>query len=265
VQWWGRLERASASPGAVLALFRANYEIDVRDILPSIRVPTLIMHRVGDAMVPVTAGRQLAQQIPGAKYVELPGEDHLIQSLDQDLLDRVLNEIEEFITGTRQRPEPDRTLATLMFVDVVASTERAVALGDRRWREVLEEFFTVVRRELGAYRGREVKSTGDGVLATFDGPARAIRCACSIRERLRPLQLRVRVGVHTGECELLGDDVGGIAVHIAARVAAAAGADEVLVSSTVKDLVAGSQMAFVDRGSHELRGVPGHWQLHAVA
>jgi class 3 adenylate cyclase len=265
MQWWGRLERASASPGAILALFRANYEIDVRDILPSIRVPTLIMHRVGDAMVPVTAGRHLAHQIPGAKYVELPGEDHLIQTLDQDLLDRVLDEIEEFITGSRRRPEPDRTLATLMFVDVVGSTERAVALGDRRWREVLEEFFTVVRRELGAYRGREVKSTGDGVLATFDGPARAIRCACSIRERLRPLQLRVRVGVHTGECELLGDDVGGIAVHIAARVAAAAGADEVLVSSTVKDLVAGSQMAFVDRGAHELKGVPGHWQLHAVA
>jgi len=265
VQWWGRLERASASPGAILALFRANYEIDVRDILPSIRVPTLIIHREGDAMVPVELGRHLARQIPGAKYVELPGQDHLIQTLDQDLLDRMLDDIEEFITGTRRRQEPDRTLATLMFVDVVGSTERASALGDRRWREVLEEFFTVVRRELGVFRGREVKTTGDGVLATFDGPARAIRGACSIRERLRPLQLRVRAGLHTGECELLGDDVGGIAVHIAARVAAAAGADEVLVSSTVKDLVAGSQIAFVDRGAHELKGVPGHWQLHAVA
>lgn len=265
VQWWARLERASASPGAILALLRANYDIDVRDILPSIRVPTLIMHRVGDALVPVDAGRYLAGRIPGARYVELPGEDHLIQSLDQELLDRMLDEIEEFITGTRRRPEPDRTLATLMFVDVVGSTERAVSLGDRRWREVLQEFFEVLRRELAVFRGHEVNTTGDGLLATFDGPARAIRCACSIRERLRPLQLRVRSGVHTGECELLESGVGGIAVHIAARVAAAAAADEILVSSTVKDLVAGSQTAFVDRGLHELKGVPDRWRLYAVA
>jgi class 3 adenylate cyclase len=265
VQGWARLERQCASPGAILALFRANYDIDVRDIVPTIHVPTLIIHRVGDAPVPVECGRHLARQIPGAKYVEVPGEDNMIQSMDQDLLDRVLDDIEEFITGTRRRPEPDRTLATLMFVDVVGSTEQAVALGDRRWREVLQQFYAIIRRELAAFRGREVKTTGDGVLATFDGPARAIRCACSIRERVRPLQLRVRVGVHTGECELLGDDLGGIAVHIAARVAAAAGPDEVLVSSTVKDLVAGSQMSFVNRGDHELKGVPGQWRLHAVA
>jgi pimeloyl-ACP methyl ester carboxylesterase/class 3 adenylate cyclase len=265
VQWWARLERASASPGALLALFRANYEIDVRDILPSIHVPTLVIHRVGDALVPVDCGRHLARQIPGAKYVEVPGHDHMIQSMDQELLDGVLDEIEEFITGTRRRPEPDRTLATLMFVDVVGSTEHAVSLGDRRWREKLQGLFAVIRRELTAFRGREVKTTGDGVLATFDGPARAIRSACAIRERVRPLGLRVRAGVHTGECEILGDDLGGIAVHIAARVAAAAGADEVLVSSTVKDLVAGSQMTFVDRGAHELKGVPGKWRLHAVA
>jgi class 3 adenylate cyclase len=188
----------------------------------------------------------------------------MIQALDEDVLDRVLDEIEEFITGERQRPELDRVLATLMFTDVVSSTERAVELGDRQWRDLLSEFYATVRKEVTAFRGREVNTTGDGLLATFDGPARAIRCAASIRERVRPLGIQVRTGLHTGECELIGDDVGGIAVHIAARVAAKAGPDEVLVSSTVKDLVAGSHLRFADRGSHRLKGVPDEWRLFAV-
>ncbi len=264
VRWWAHLERAVASPGAVLALLRANYKLDVRHILPSIHAPTLILHRRGDALVPVEAGRYLAQNIPGAKYVELPGEDHLLQAFDEDVLDLLLDEIEEFITGTRHRPEQDRVLATVMFTDIVGSTERAAGLGDRQWRELLTNYYAAVRKELTAFRGREVKTTGDGLLATFDGPARAIRCACSMRERLRPLALQIRTGLHTGECELIGDDVGGIAVHIAARVAATAGPDEVLVSSTVKDLVAGSQLRFADRGTHSLKGVPDEWRLYAV-
>jgi pimeloyl-ACP methyl ester carboxylesterase len=264
VRWWARLERAAASPGAMMTLMRANYEIDVRHILPSIHAPTLIFHRVGDALVPVEAGRYLAQNIPGAKYVELPGEDHMIQALDEDILDHLLDEVEEFITGARQRREPDRALATVMFTDIVGSTERAAGLGDRQWRELLGNYYAAVRKELAVFRGREVNTTGDGLLATFDGPARAIRCACSIRERLRPLALQNRTGLHTGECELIGDDIGGIAVHIAARVAATAAPDEVLVSSTVKDLVAGSHLRFTDRGAHSLKGVPDEWRLYAV-
>ena len=264
VQWFGRLERAVASPGAILALMRANYEIDVRHILPSIHLPTLILHRKGDALVRVEAGHYLAQHIPGAKYVELPGDDHLLQAFDQDVLDLLLDEVEEFITGVRHRPEPDRVLATVMFTDIVGSTERAAALGDRQWRELLNNYYAAVRKELAAFRGREVNTAGDGLLATFDGPARAIRCACSVRARVRPLGLQVRAGLHAGECELIGDDVGGIAVHIGARVAATAGPDEVLVSSTVKDLVAGSGVRFADRGPHSLKGVPGEWRLYAV-
>ncbi len=262
--WWGGLERAAASPGAIIALMRANYEIDTRHILPSVQVPTLILHREHDALVPVEAGRYLAEHIPGARYVELPGTDHLIQALDEDVLDLLLDEIEEFITGSHQRPEPERALATLMFTDVVQSTEQAARLGDRRWRELLASFYEAVRRELSAFRGHEVNTTGDGLLATFDGPARAIRCACSIRDRLGLLGLQVRTGLHTGECELIGDDVGGIAVHIAARVAAAAAPDEVVTSSTVKDLVAGSGLSFADRGLHQLKGVPDEWRLYAV-
>jgi class 3 adenylate cyclase len=264
LRWFGRLERATASPGAILALMRANYEIDVRHILPSIHLPTLILHRVGDRTVPVEAGRYLARHIPGAKYVELPGNDHLLQAFDQEVLDRLIDEIEEFITGARHRPEPDRALTTVMFTDIVGSTERAAELGDRQWRELLNSYYATVRKELAAFRGREVKTAGDGMLATFDGPARAIRCACSIRDRLRPLGLQVRTGLHTGECELIGDDLGGIAVHIGARVSTAAGPDEVLVSSTVKDLVAGSGIRFSDRGVHSLKGVPGEWRLFVV-
>lgn len=264
IQWFGRLERAAASPGAIQALFRADYESDVRHVLPSIRVPTLILHRKEDSTIPVACGHYMAQRIPGAKYVELPGEDHLLQALPPDLLDRLLDEIEEFITGVRHRPEPDRVLATVMFTDIVRSTERAAAMGDSRWRELLNNYYAAVRKELSVFRGREVNTAGDGLLATFDGPNRAIRCACSVRERLRPLGLEVRTGLHTGECELIGDDVGGIAVHIAARVAAKAEPDEVLVSSTVRDIVAGSGLRFADQGLHGLKGVPGEWRLFLV-
>jgi class 3 adenylate cyclase len=265
VRWWARLERASASPGAIVKLFRANYEIDVRHILPSIRVPTLIFHRTHDSLVPVRAGRYLAETIPGARWVELPGEDHLIQAMDTEILDRLLDDVQEFLTGTRQRPEPDRMLATLLMNDIVGSTERAVELGDRTWGDLLNQYYATVRKEVAAFRGHEVNTTGDGVLATFDGPARAIRCAASIREHVHALGIAIRTGVHTGECELVDDGIGGIAVHIAARVMAKARADEILVSSTVKDLVAGSQLAFDERGTHELKGVPGEWRLYAVA
>ncbi len=205
LQYFGKLERATASPGAIVALMRANFEIDARPILPTIHLPTLILHRVGDKTVPVEQGRYLAQQIAGAKYVELPGEDHLLQAFDQDVLDRLIDEVEEFITGERHRPEPDRMLATVMFTDVVGSTEHATRLGDRQWHELLTGYYAAVRKELGAFRGREVNTTGDGLLATFDGPARAIRCACAIRDRVKQLGLQVRTGLHTGECELIGD------------------------------------------------------------
>jgi len=264
LQYFGKLERASASPGAIVALIRANFEIDARPILPTIHVPTLILHRVGDKAVPVEQGRYLAQHIAGAKYVELPGEDHLLQAFDQDVLDRLIDEVEEFITGERHRPEPDRMLATVMFTDVVGSTEHATRLGDRQWHELLTGYYAAVRKELSAFRGHEVNTAGDGLLATFDGPARAIRCACAIRDRVKPLGLQVRTGLHSGECELIGDDVGGIAVHIGARVASEANPDEVLVSSTVRDLVAGSGIKFADRGTHSLKGVSDEWRLFAV-
>jgi pimeloyl-ACP methyl ester carboxylesterase len=264
VQWFGRLERASASPGAIQALFRADYENDARHLLPSIRVPTLILHRKDDSTIPVACGHDMAEKISGAKYVELPGEDHLLQALPPDLLDRLLDEIEEFITGVRHRPDPDRVLATVMFTDIVRSTERAAEMGDLRWRELLNDYYEAVRKELSAFQGREVNTAGDGLLATFDGPNRAIRCACALRERLRPLGLEVRTGLHTGECELIGDDIGGIAVHIAARVAATAQPNEVLVSSTVRDIVAGSGLRFADRGMHGLKGVPDEWHLFLV-
>jgi class 3 adenylate cyclase/esterase/lipase len=264
VEWVGRLERAAASPGDIIALMRANLEIDVRHVLPSIQVPTLILHRKDDSSVPVEAGRYLARNIPRAKYVELPGEDHLLQAYDRDVLDLLLDEIEEFITGAHHRPEPDRVLATVMFTDIVGSTERAAELGDSRWRELRNNFYAATRKELTAFSGREVNTAGDSLLATFDGPARAIRCACSVRERLRPLGLQVRTGLHTGECELIDNDIGGIAVHIGARVASAANPSEVLVSSTVRDLVAGSGLQFTDRGMHSLKGVPGEWRLFCV-
>jgi pimeloyl-ACP methyl ester carboxylesterase len=259
VQRVAQLERASASPGSIVALLRANYDLDVQHLLPSVRVPALVLHRKGDALVPVASGRYLAEHIPGARYVEIPGDDHLV--LDNETQDVIADEIEEFLTGVRPAPEPDRVLATVLFTDIVGSTDRASAMGDRKWMDLLEAHNDLAKREIDRFRGRAVKSTGDGVLATFDGPGRAIRCAQAISFRVNDLGIKVRAGLHTGECELLGGDVGGIAVHIAARVASMAGADEVIVSSTVKDLVAGSGIQFDSRGSHALKGVPGEWAL----
>jgi len=260
-QWWASYLRLSASPGAALALARMNTEIDIRHVLPAIRVPTLVLHRTGDLDIDVRGSRYMAERIPGAKYVELPGADHLPWIGDHDA---ILDEAEEFLTGVRRGPEPDRVLATVLFTDIVGSTERAAELGDRRWRDLLDGYYALVRRELGRFRGREIDTAGDGFFAAFDGPARAIRCACAVRDAVRPLGIGIRAGLHTGEVEVMGDKVGGIAVHIGARVAAHAGADEVLVSNTVRDLVAGSGIRFEDRGTHVLKGVPGEWRLFAV-
>jgi class 3 adenylate cyclase len=254
--------RRSASPGAAVALLRMNSQIDVRAALPAIRVPTLVLHRVDDLDVNVEEARWIASQIPDAKYVELPGDDHLIWAGD---VDGLIDEVEEFLTGTRPAREPDRVLATVLFTDIVGSSERAAQLGDRAWRELLAGHHAAVRRQLERFHGREVDTAGDGFLATFDGPARAIRCGYAIQEAVRELGLEVRAGLHTGEVELADGKVTGIAVHTGARVAALAQAGEVLVSSTVKDLVAGSGLAFEDRGTHELKGVPGEWRLYAVS
>lgn len=261
-RWWGRFERLGASPAAATALVRMNGQIDVSDILPTIRVPTLVIHRTGDQAVSVESGRFLVEHIPGARYIELPGTDHL--PFVGDNADEMADAIEEFLTGARAPVTVDRVLATVLFTDIVASTEKAAALGDRRWRDLLDSHHATIRRNLARFRGHEVKTTGDGILATFDGPARGVRCACAIADEVRPLGIEVRAGLHTGECEMMDDDVGGIAVHIGARVAALAGAGEVLVSSTVKDLVAGSGLRFGDRGSQSLKGVPGEWHIYTV-
>jgi class 3 adenylate cyclase len=259
---FGRYLRSGGSPGAAVALTRMNFQVDVRQALPVISAPTLILHRTGDMIVTVEAARHMAAEIPGARYVELPGDDHLWYHGDADA---ILDEIEVFLTGSRSEREPDRMLATVMFTDIVDSTRRAAAIGDRAWRELLGRHDALMRRELERHRGREVKTIGDGFLATFDGPARGIRCAVGARDAVRDLGIEIRAGLHTGEVELIGDDVGGIAVNIGARVGSAAGPGEVLVSRTVTDLVAGSGIEFTDRGSHSLKGVPGDWQLYAVA
>jgi len=251
--------RAAASPGAAGAILRMNREIDVRNVLPAIRVPTLILHRTAERVIDVGHARYMAQHIPDAKLVELAGEDHQPWLGDRDA---VLNEVEEFLTGKHQVLEPERVLATVLFTDIVGSTERAAALGDRPWRELLEAFYAKVREVLKQYRGREINTSGDGFLAAFDGPARAIRCAGAIRDTLRALTLEVRCGLHTGECEIVGNDLAGIAVHTGARVAGLAGPGEVLVSQTVRDLVAGSGLCFEDRGVHPLKGVPNEWRLY---
>jgi class 3 adenylate cyclase len=256
-----RRMRMAASPGAALAIVRMNAEIDVRDVLSSVRVPTLILARSGDPQSPLGGNRYMAERIPGARHIELPGDDHTPWVGDEDA---VVFSIEEFLTGTRHVVEPDRVLATVLFTDVVGSTERAAALGDRQWRTLLEQHHAAVRRELDRFRGREVHTAGDGFLATFDGPARAVRCATAISQAVQPLGLEVRAGVHTGEIEIMDDDVGGIAVHIGARVASLAGPGEVLVSSTVKDLVAGAGLTFEARGTHVLKGVPDEWRIFAV-
>jgi pimeloyl-ACP methyl ester carboxylesterase len=254
--------RRSASPGAALALARMNAQIDIRGVLPAVRVPTLVVHRSLDPQSPIGGARYLAERIPGAKLIETPGDDHLPWVGDSDA---ILEAIEEFVTGERHLAEPDRILATVLFTDLVGSTQRAAELGDRRWRGLLDAHHVAVRQELERFRGREVHTTGDGFLATFDGPARAVRCATAVGQAVRALSCEMRAGVHTGEIELMGDDVGGIAVHIGARIAAEAHPGEVLVSSTVKDLVAGSGLEFADRGTHTLKGVPGEWRLFAVA
>jgi class 3 adenylate cyclase len=256
-----RLQRLSVRPGAIGHYYRQSMVADVGDILPSIKAPTLLLNRTGNRIVAVDHTREVASLIPDARFVELPGTDHLVFSED---VDAVIDEIEEFVTGARTGADPDRLLATLLFTDIVDSTRRASELGDRRWRELIEGHDSLTRRQLERFRGREVKTLGDGFLATFDGPARAVECACAIREGVRPLGIEVRAGVHTGECEFTANDVAGMAVNIGARVGAIAGAGEVVVSSTVKDLTVGADLAFSDRGEHELKGIPGTWRLYSV-
>jgi class 3 adenylate cyclase len=260
-----RLIRQSASPGALEALSRMNIQIDIRHVVPAIRVPTLVLHNTCDRWVEVERGRDLARRIPGAAFGEFPIDGHITPAAD---LPPVLAEIERFLRDVWKTAavaqEPDRVLATVMFTDIVGSTETAAEVGDPRWRELLERHHALIRRELVRARGEEVDTAGDGFFAAFDGPARAIRCGCAIAESVKELGLDVRVGLHTGECELIDGKVAGIAVHTGARVAAKAARGEVLVSSTVKDLVAGSGLTFEDRGAHELAGIPGVWRLYSV-
>ena len=265
-RWWRRLLRTSASPGTVIQLSRMNLDMDVRHVLPSLRVPTLVLHRRDDDSPEVESGRYIADHIPGAELVELEGRDH-IWFWDPG---QIVDEVQRFLCGVWERGEwdvveRDRVLATVLFTDIVGATATAAELGDRTWRETLERHHAAVRRQLARFQGAELDTAGDGFFATFDGPARAIRCACANTETVRELGLEVRAGLHTGECELMNGKVGGIAVHIGARVAAAADPGEVLVSQTVKDLVAGSGIAFRERGLAELKGVPGDWRLYAVA
>ncbi|HEV8151285.1 MAG TPA: adenylate/guanylate cyclase domain-containing protein [Solirubrobacteraceae bacterium] len=260
-RWWAKLLRTGTSPAGAEALIRLYEDIDARHVLPTITAPTLVLHRTGDRMIPVGAGRAIAAAIPGARFVELPGDAHLPVS-DPD---QIIDEVEEFLTGQRAARQPDRMLATVLFTDIVDSTARAAALGDQTWRQLIGRHDDLMRREIERHRGRPVKTLGDGFLATFDGPARAIWCAAAARDAVRALGLEIRAGLHTGEVEVLDGDVAGIAVNIGARVNAFAGAGEVLVSRTVTDLVAGSGIAFEDRGTHALKGVPGEWQLYAVA
>lgn len=255
--WWARYLRSSASPAAAAALTSMNSDVDVRSVLPSIRIPTLIVHRAGDRAADVRGARWMAEQIPGARFQELPGEDHLIWADPEPIFDAV----EEFVTGVPAADVPDRVLTTVLFTDIVASTEAAAALGDGAWRRTLDRHDELVARYLERYRGRRVKSTGDGVLAVFDGPARAVRCAQALADAVSSLGLEIRAGVHTGEAEVRDDDIGGLAVHIGARVAAAAGPGEVVATRTVKDLVAGSGIAFTSHGTRALKGVPGEWEL----
>jgi class 3 adenylate cyclase len=258
---WGTFQRLGASPSMGVATLLAMLEIDVRDILPSVRVPTLLIHRAGDRAIPARSSRFMSERIPNAKYVELEGEDHLWFVGD---VDAIFDEVEEFLTGARRNVVNDRILATVLFTDIVDSTRKVTELGDHRWRELLTEHDALVRRELERFRGRELKTIGDGFLATFDGPARAVTCAGAIRDRARRLGITVRAGVHTGECEMIGDDIAGVAVNIAARISALAAPDEVLVSRTVTELVYGSGIEFNDRGLVALKGVPDTWHLFAA-
>lgn len=262
LDWLGRLQRLAMDPNYSNKVFALNGELDVRPVLHAIQAPTLVLHRRGDTGFDTRHSQYLADHIPNARFKLLEGSDSLPFLGDTEA---VLGEIEEFLTGSRAEREPDRILATVLFTDICRSTERAAEMGDTRWRSLLEAHDNAVREQLTRHRGRPVKSVGDGFLATFDGPARAIRAARAIGDEVRELGLEIRAGLHTGECEVIGDDVGGLAVHIAARVMGAADAGEVIVSNTVKDLVVGSELRFEDRGEHELRGVPGAWRLWAAA
>jgi class 3 adenylate cyclase len=258
---WAKEERLAASPRTV-ALMLPLSQMDVRAILPTVRVPTLVVHHADDQVILPAAGRYIADHIPGAKYVELPGRNmfHCVEPWRASF-----QEIVEFLTGQQADVANDRVLATVLFTDIVDSTRRAAEIGDRDWHALLDAHDAIVRSQLARFRGREVNTSGDGFLAMFDGPQRAIRCAMAIRDAVQALGIEVRAGLHTGECEVRGDDIGGIGVHIGARVSALAGPNDVLVSSTLRDLVIGSGLEFEERGSHELKGVPGEWRLFAVA
>lgn len=260
-EWWGKMQRLGASPGAVIELIRLYQQIDVRPILSSIQVPTLVLHRRGDRAIKVEAGRHLAEHIPGARFVELEGVDHLWWVHENGA---ITAEIEEFLTGVRPPVTFERTLATVLFTDIVGSTARAIELGDGPWRELLERHDQLIRRAIARYQGREIKSTGDGFLILFEGPSRAIRCAQEIREAVKPLGIEIRAGIHTGEVERMGNELGGVAVHLASRVTDHAGADAIFVTGTVKDLVVGSGIEFEDRGPHVLKGLEGEWRLYSV-
>ena len=260
-RWWGRFERHSVRPGMVQPIFETINALDIRAVLPAITLPTLIMHRRGDRLIDVANARYLAEHIPGARYVELPGDDHIWFTGDADAL---LDEIEEFVTGSRGTHDADRILATVMFTDIVSSTEHAARLGDRRWHDLISDHDQLVSNQIATYRGRTIRRTGDGVFASFDGPARAIRCALSVIDVARTLNVDIRAGLHTGECELAGDDLAGVTVHIGARIADLAEPSQVLVSGTVRDLVVGSNIAFQYRGVQPLQGVPGEWRLFMV-
>lgn len=262
VRWWASYLRRGASPSDALALAKMNTEIDIREILPTIRVPTLVMNRKDDMDARIEEGRYIASRIPNARFVELPGRDHFPWVGNSGA---VLDEVQEFLTGERAEILPDRVLGTLLFTDIVGSTPRAQELGNMRWAGVIARYFQTLRNELVRFRGHEVNTTGDGLLATFDGPARAVRCGCAMRNAVRELGIEIRVGLHTGEYEIIGKEIAGVAIHIAARVMSNAGASQVWVSSTVKDLVAGSGIEFEPRGAHSLKGVPGDWQLFRVS
>ncbi len=259
--WLGRLQVHAMTPGDAEAYMRMAFEIDVRDLVPTIRTPALILHREGDRICHVENARFLAKHMPNARYIELPGRNH-VPWIDGD---DIVNEIREFITGVREPIQPDSVLATVLFTDIVDSTKTAHAAGDQRWRSLIEGHHAIVRRELERFRGQEINTTGDGFLARFDGPARAIRCAKAIVEAVNGLGIEVRAGVHTGECVIANDTLSGVAVHIGARISSLAGTGQVLVSRTVCDLVAGSGIEFRDRGTHRLKGVHGTWRIFEVA
>jgi class 3 adenylate cyclase len=260
-EWWSAYLRGSASPAAAVALAKMNTQIDVRNILPSIRVPTLLLNRIGDRSTSIEEARYVASRIPGARLVELPGDDHLPFVGDSGAL---LDEVEEFVTGTRPSYKGDRVLATILFTDIVSSTKRAIELGDESWHTLLEQHNELVRSEISHFNGTEIETAGDSFLVTFSGPARAIRCACAIRDAVKRLGIEIRAGLHTGEIDLLGEKASGIGVNIASRVLDKAGPDEVLVSRTVRDLISGSGIHLKDKGIYKLKGIPEEWRLFAV-